>query len=220
MTTQLSIPDAPEVVEPDSDIEKPEVISPSEQVEEQMPDETILAQDLLGQERFDRFRQTGEITEADIAQIAKDKGISEREVRKEVVFLQSERQRAIDAALERVGGEAAWKEIQQWAAGNLTNEEKQQYRAALDSSDEQARSMALDALKARYEAVPKAPARARPSAFGKPSSKPSVSPYPSDASGAAAIARDLSDPRYKSDPAFQQLVDRRLAASDFSLKSR
>ena len=106
-----------------------------------------------------------------------------------------------------VGGEEAYNEMTAWAAENFTKEEVDAYNKAVNSGDTNIAMMAVKGLKGRYDAT----VGFEPTRQVKGSStKTGSSVYRS----VAELEKDMSDPRYKNDPAFRKDVERKLSRSD------
>lgn len=118
-------------------------------------------------------------------------------------LIQLERQEAFSA----VGGEDNYTNMIQWASENFTDKEIETYDNAVNGSDKAARMMAIQGLKARFEAkVGFEPKRTA----GANGSRPTLDVYES----VAQVQADMRDPRYSKDPAFIAKVEAKLARSD------
>lgn len=118
-------------------------------------------------------------------------------------LIQMERQEAFSA----VGGEENYTSMIQWAAENFTDKEIETYDKAVNGNDKAARMMAIEGLKARFEAkVGFEPKRLA----GANGSRPTLDVYES----VAQLQADMRDPRYGKDPAFIAKVEAKLARSD------
>lgn len=106
-----------------------------------------------------------------------------------------------------VGGEDAYNDMTAWAADNFSKEEIEAYNKAVNSGDINTANMAVKGLKARFDAeVGFEPRREVKGSTAKAGS----TTYRS----VAELEKDMSDPRYKNDPAFRKDVERKLARSD------
>ena len=101
------------------------------------------------------------------------------------------------------GGVERYNEMVQWAAQNFTADEI----GAFNSATQNAASarFAIEALNNRYTAAN----GAEPKLVTGKRAAPAVEAYRSN----AELARDISDPRYATDPAFRADVEARLARS-------
>jgi hypothetical protein len=105
-----------------------------------------------------------------------------------------------------VGGEQNYNSMTDWASETFSKDEIRAYNAAVNGGDRTAAMMAVQGLKARYEAqVGFEPAR---EVRGERST-PTSSAYRS----VAELQKDMSDPRYQKDPAFRRDVERKLERS-------
>ena len=109
------------------------------------------------------------------------------------------------AIYDSVGGEEAYGEMVGWAAQNLSQDEIDSYNSVTNSGNTAAIKFAVEALANRYA---NSEGYEAPMVTGRKSA-PSVQGYRSN----AELARDISDPRYSTDPAFRADVEARLAKS-------
>ena len=109
------------------------------------------------------------------------------------------------AIYDSVGGEEAYGEMVGWAAQNLSQDEIDSYNSVTNSGNAAAIKFAVEALANRYA---NSEGYEAPMVTGRKSA-PSVQGYRSN----AELARDISDPRYSTDPAFRADVEARLARS-------
>ena len=109
------------------------------------------------------------------------------------------------AIYDSVGGEEAYGEMVGWAAQNLSQDEIDSYNSVTNSGNPAAIKFAVEALANRYA---NSEGYEAPMVTGRKSA-PSVQGYRSN----AELARDISDPRYSTDPAFRADVEARLAKS-------
>lgn len=103
------------------------------------------------------------------------------------------------------GGQQQYAVMTAWAMSNLPASEQEAFDRAV-VSDAATRNMAITAMKARFEAaVGKDPALLQ----GSGGAPKGADGYQSR----AEVTKDMSDPRYKRDPAFRATVERKLANS-------
>lgn len=107
--------------------------------------------------------------------------------------------------MEIAGGQQGYTDMIQWAAQNLDQSEIDAYNSVTNSGNYAAIKFAAEALYNRFKS---AEGYEAPLVTGKAPSS-GVKPYRSQ----AELARDISDPRYHTDPAFRQDVEDRLARS-------
>ncbi|WMM95013.1 scaffolding protein [Pelagibacter phage HTVC304P] len=107
---------------------------------------------------------------------------------------------------EMVGGAEAYAEMSNWAAENMSEEEKTAYNTAVNSKDLETAKLAVVGLKAKFE-------RANGNEPNLLEGKGTVSGEKGYASW-AEVTRAMSDDRYSKDPAYQAMVQEKLANSD------
>ena len=105
-----------------------------------------------------------------------------------------------------VGGADAYAEMSNWAAENMSDEEKSAYNTAVDSKDIETAKLAVVGLKAKFE-------KANGNEPNLLEGKATVSGEKGYASW-AEVTRAMSDDRYSKDPAYQALVKEKLSKSD------
>jgi hypothetical protein len=111
-----------------------------------------------------------------------------------------------DAILNSVGGESAYNETLAWAADNLKPDEVAAFDNVVNSGNKDAIFFAVQALNQRYQdAVGFEGKRVS----GKAVKNTSVKGFRSQ----AELARAISDPRYRNDPAYRLDIQDRLAVS-------
>lgn len=104
-----------------------------------------------------------------------------------------------------VGGEKAYGETLAWAAENLSPEEVAAYDNVVNSGNKDAVFFAVQALNQRY--------RDAVGFEGKPVSGKAVKNTVKGFRSQAELARAISDPRYRNDPAYRIDIEEKLAAS-------
>ena len=105
-----------------------------------------------------------------------------------------------------VGGSEAYTEMTAWAAENMSEEEKSAYNTAVNSKDLETAKLAVVGLKAKFE-------RANGNEPNLLEGKGTVSGEKGYASW-AEVTRAMGDERYSKDPAYQAMVQEKLANSD------
>jgi len=105
-----------------------------------------------------------------------------------------------------VGGSEAYTEMTEWAAENMSDEEKSAYNTAVNSKDIETAKLAVVGLKAKFE-------KANGNEPNLLEGKGTVSGEKGYASW-AEVTRAMGDERYSKDPAYQALVKEKLANSD------
>lgn len=107
--------------------------------------------------------------------------------------------------VKSVGGEKAYGETLAWAAENLSPEEVAAYDNVVNSGNKDAVFFAVQALNQRY--------RDAVGFEGKPVSGKAVKNTVKGFRSQAELARAISDPRYRNDPAYRIDIEEKLAAS-------
>lgn len=153
-----------------------------------------------------RYWENGQLDQTDYEALEKSgipKHLVDQFIAGQEAILTATRMQVFDA----VGGEQSYNDMTAWASDNLDKAEIAAYNRAVDSGDMNTAIMAVKGLKARFEAeVGREPSR---SVKGGNATAGAAS-YRS----LAEMSKDMSDPRYKTDPAFRRDVERKLANSD------
>lgn len=154
----------------------------------------------------DKYFETGGLEESDF-EILEANGLSREIVQQYIDGIEAMQNSQRDTMLSHVGGEEVYNEMIEWAGDNYSDSEIDGFNAIVNSGDANATKMAIDALKARYDASGVA-------------SEPTRS-VTGNVAGAAASYRsvnemmaDMQDPRYHADPAFRADVQAKLSRSD------
>ncbi|QXV74658.1 capsid assembly protein [Rhizobium phage RHEph21] len=156
--------------------------------------------DALGTE----FAESGELSDASYKALA-DKGLGREIVDAYIEGQQAKADLFRAEVLLSVGGEQSYEDISAWAASNLTNAELQAYNAQVEGGNLTAAKMAVQGLKARFEAEN----GNEPSLLNGVTGGDSTEVFRSTAELTAA----MRDPRYKKDPAYRADVERKLSKS-------
>ena len=107
---------------------------------------------------------------------------------------------------DMVGGADAYTEMSNWAADNMSEEEKTAYNTAVNSKDIETAKLAVVGLKAKFE-------RANGNEPSLVEGKATVTGQGRYKSWAEVTAA-MGDDRYQKDPAYQAMVQEKLANSD------
>lgn len=115
---------------------------------------------------------------------------------------------ARSAYYDAAGGEENFNAMAQWASENLPEEEVARYQRAFNTRDPHTTILAIENLRAKYEA-----AEGRPASLfkGRANSASGEGPFRSS----AEMTKAMSDPRYRTDPAYRDSIARRVALSNF-----
>ena len=111
-----------------------------------------------------------------------------------------------NAILDSVGGESAYNETLAWAADNLKPDEVAAFDNVINSGNKDAIFFAVQALNQRYKDAVGFEGK---QVSGKSVKGQNVKAFRSQ----AELARAISDPRYRTDPAYRLDIQDRLAAS-------
>ena len=107
---------------------------------------------------------------------------------------------------DMVGGADAYSEMSNWAAENMTEDEKTAYNTAVNSKDVETAKLAVVGLKAKFE-------KANGNEPNLVEGKATVTGQDGYNSW-AEVTRAMSDDRYSKDPAYQAMVQEKLSKSD------
>ena len=107
---------------------------------------------------------------------------------------------------DMVGGNDAYNEMASWAAENMSEQEKTAYNTAVNSKDIETAKLAVVGLKAKFE-------KANGNEPKLVEGKGTITGQDGYKSW-AEVTRAMSDDRYQKDPAYQAMVQEKLANSD------
>lgn len=198
---------------------KPEEPPTTEATDEQPSDEevaNILTANGLNPQAFTvELEQNGKLSEESYTQLA-SKGFSREMVDTYIAGLQSSHianeagevlaQRDLEEVYGSVGGKETFTAIAQWAAINVSQQELDTYNEMVNSGNKTQAIAAVHWIKSMYE---NANGREPSLLHGDGSKAGTVEPFRSN----AQVVEAMSNPRYKSDPAYRDEVAKRLAAS-------
>jgi len=112
----------------------------------------------------------------------------------------------INEVYSEVGGQEAYQNMIQWAEEALGADEIDTFNSLINSGNQQQTMLAVRGLQSRYQSQNKSPKLIG----GSPATANSTQAYRST----AELVTAMSDPRYKTDPAYRRDVERRLEHSD------
>lgn len=153
---------------------------------------------------YGEFAEKGALSEASYAELAKA-GVSRQFMDAAIAGQQAAIQAELTDIYSVVGGQEGFKQVQAWAAVNLSPAEKADLNSIIDTAPANVVKMALQGLQARYEAK----MGSEPSLVGGGPAQ-GVSAFQS----IHQVTQAMSDPRYAADPAYRDEVTRRLAVSN------
>jgi uncharacterized membrane protein len=108
------------------------------------------------------------------------------------------------AVYDSVGGKDTYAAMVQWAGQNLSKDEIDAYNSALSSGNQAQMQFAVKGLQARFAANTREPSLKTAGGKAPPASFRSV----------AEVVAAMSDPKYKTDPAYRAEVERKVANSN------
>ncbi|MHC2479982.1 capsid assembly protein [Rhizobium leguminosarum] len=150
------------------------------------------------------FAEKGALSDESYAKLA-EKGLTKEIVDDFIAGQEAKTQLHRAEVLLAVGGEDTYTQMTEWAASNLTPAEIEAYNDQVDSGSITAAKMAVQGLKARFEAAN----GAEPELLNGETGGNSTEVFRSTAELTAA----MRDPRYKKDPAYREDVKRKLSKS-------
>lgn len=154
------------------------------------------------------YASTGQVSPELRAEFVSKTGIPEQFVDQQLAYIKHQGSQAQALAVQRLGGEAAVKELTDWAKTRLSPDERAAFNRLVYSGDPASAQLAVDGLAAKYEAevgrAPRIIAGRRPQDnYG------GIVPFQSD----HELRMAQRDPRYKEDPAYRDQVMERLNVS-------
>jgi hypothetical protein len=161
----------------------------------------------------DEFVKTGKLSDA-AYQKAAAKGISKADLDQYLAVQKANTEKYVEDLSKAVGGREQLDKLIAWANANLTQKQAKTVDAALQSGDLDQASLALEGLNARYVAA----TGKDPELVGGESkgSRSGVQPF----GDTDEMVRAMSDPRYRTSPAYQKEVEQRIAAMDGGMSVR
>jgi hypothetical protein len=152
----------------------------------------------------EEFMSNGKLSDESYQALA-SKGYSKKMVDGFIAGQQAILQQSRNQIFKEVGGENTYNEIISWASQNLSKGEIEAYNKAVSSQDWSSIQFAVNGLKARFD--------------GNKSPKLVQGQTGNTREGFASraeLAKAVSDPRYKNDPAYRRKVEEKLSVSRFS----
>jgi hypothetical protein len=156
----------------------------------------------------DEYWQGGDLTPETYTKLAKA-GISKDMVQDYIDGQQARGQLIRQSVLGEIGGEDNFRAMSQWASVNLSAPELTAYNKLAESRDPEVAKMAVSNLYSKYTNANGRPAQ-RSVTAGKASGGNPGEVFRST----AELTRAMSDPRYKTDPAYRQDIADRLRRSE------
>lgn len=208
-TTGIAGPNSP------TDVEESEVQSQPEESqasETDQPTEEVSKDDSTEDAQFsleefsNEFEKTGKLSDDSFSKLEKA-GIPRSYVEQYIAGLQAAQEAASKSMYDTVGGEKAYNSMIEWASGNYSEAEIDAYNKAIQQ-DTATQKFALESLMSRYNA-----------AMGV-SNEPKMVRAQKTAVAAgfrstAEMVKAMSDPRYKTDPAYRADVETKVRNASF-----
>lgn len=156
-------------------------------------------------EYSEEYAQNGELSEGTYQALA-EAGIPQELVDQYIAGQEAQMNAHRDSIMTDVGGQETYDNMTEWAADTFSDTEIDTFNMAVNSGDANMTRMAVQGLKARYEA-----------SVGSEPSRMVSGEAPSGGSAYRSVAEmmtDMQDTRYHNDPAFRADVQAKLSRSD------
>ena len=177
--------------------------------EPETPEAAKAAKEVIGVQAFDEyskeFLDSGSLSEESYQNLeAKGfgKDIVDAFIRGQQALVTGQ----INEVYSAVGGQESYQSMIQWAEDALSAEEISTFNDLINSGNHQQTLLAVRGLQSRYQSQNKSPKLLG----GAPATANNTQAYRST----AELVTAMSDPRYKTDPAYRRDVERRLEHSD------
>lgn len=181
--------------------------APKESSDQEQVEAALEKAGLNFEEFSQEFQENGELSEESYEKLQKA-GLPKEIVDTYIEGMKALAQQQFQEIYSITGGEEGYKAMIEWAASNLSENEKEAFNRAVMGDLTQAK-FAVEALHVRYTKSngepPKGLVQGQP-----PSTRDSVGVYRS----LEEMKRDMADPRYHSDPAFRADVHKKLERSN------
>lgn len=158
---------------------------------------------------IEELSENDEISAETYDRLAKEKGMSRRDVDLFVEGVRARGDRIVNELAETAGGKDEFAKLRKWAKTNMPADEVKAYDEAVDSGNRTAAKLILRGMKAQYDAA-KGQDPDLISGENVPSST-GAKPFKSIEQLVAA----QGDRRYNDDPAYREKVDARIGATDW-----
>lgn len=149
------------------------------------------------------FYENGSLAEEHYEALEKA-GIPRAFVDQYIAGVEAQAQAYRDQLMEEIGGEEAFAAMAAWAVANLSEQELEEYNAAVDSGDLSMVRSAVMSLAFRYQQAAGRDPKLIGGQVGGPAGFESI----------AQLTAAMKDPRYETDPAYRREVEQRLARSN------
>jgi len=152
------------------------------------------------------YNEKGELSEETYG-LLESKGIPKNIVDAYIDGQQSLANNVKNDIFSSVGGEENYKQMTDWAADNMTQDQKDAFNGAVNSGNVEQAKLAVDALNSRYKST----VGTEPNLVGGRPSE-SVDKYDSW----AQVTADMKDSKYSKDPAYRAQVEKKLGRSSLT----
>ena len=149
------------------------------------------------------FMANGKLSDDSYKALA-EKGYSKKMVDGFIAGQQAILEQSRSQIFGQVGGEDGYKEMISWASQNLSKGEIEAYNKAVSSQDWSSVQFAVNGLKARFDGTK-----------GPKLVQGQTGNTREGFASRAELAKAVSDPRYKTDPAYRRKVEEKLSVSRF-----
>ena len=165
------------------------------------------ASEAIGADAFEQYSKEymendGQLSEASYESLAKDHNFSKELVDSFIQGQEALSNRMLGEVHDTVGGAEKYQEIMDWATSNLSDAEIDSYNKTVETGDSNSINLALQGVHAKYTAENGfSPSLIQGTGKGRASGYESRQ----------QMIADMAKPEYKTDPAFRDTVERRLA---------
>ena len=167
------------------------------------------ASEAIGAGAFEQYSQEymendGQLSEASYEALAKEHNFSKELVDSFIQGQEALSNRMLGEVHDTVGGAEKYQEIMEWATANLAESEIDAYNSTVEAGDASSINLALQGVHAKYAAENGfSPSLIQGTGKGRASGYESRQ----------QMINDMAKPEYKTDPAFRDTVERRLAST-------
>jgi hypothetical protein len=200
---------APESVEPQPSTEPETPAVPDKPKEIQQVTSVLDKAGLNSEEVMTFYAETGTLKPEHYEALAEKVGLDKMVVDQYIEGQKAIMDRAIQTVYTAAGGETQYNTMIQWAVSGMTQPEIEAFNATLAEGNMSKVVLAVQGLKSQYESKVGRSTLSEPNLVSGDAGGVFDTGYRSS----AELHRDMADPRYKRDPAFQDQVIRKLARS-------
>ena len=167
------------------------------------------ASEAIGANAFEQYSQEymendGQLSETSYETLAKDHNFSKELVDSFIQGQEALSNRMLGEVHDTVGGAEKYQEIMEWATANLAESEIDAYNSTVENGNASSINLALRGVHAKYAAENGfSPSLIQGTGKGRAAGYESRQ----------QMINDMAKPEYKTDPAFRETVERRLAST-------